>query len=105
MNKFYTIVITVVLIACQHINSCVHATKNDDDEHERSKRFVFLQTSGIGVSNHEHFKLFFVQFECIQSDLITFLCVIIDLCVSVFGGVGYSNQCNKSATCLYGFQF
>lgn len=50
MNKFYTIVITTVLIACQHINHSATASKNDNEEHERSKRFIFLRTSGIGVS-------------------------------------------------------
>lgn len=49
MNKLYTIVITIILIVCQHINSSI-ALKNDNEEHERNKRFVFLQTSGIGVS-------------------------------------------------------
>ncbi|XP_055326698.1 uncharacterized protein LOC129580375 [Sitodiplosis mosellana] len=42
-----TVVITILLIVCQHINNSI-ASKNDNEEHERNKRFVFLQTSGIG---------------------------------------------------------
>lgn len=43
------------------MNSSVHASNNDDEQHERSKRFIFLQTSGIGVSDHE--RLHLIQFE------------------------------------------
>lgn len=45
MNQFYTFVIA--LIACQHINSSF--STEDNEEHERNKRFIFLKGSGIGV--------------------------------------------------------
>lgn len=49
--KLDTIFITIALIACQHVNGISRvAQQHTEDEHERSKRFVFLKTSGIGVS-------------------------------------------------------
>ncbi|XP_031621775.1 uncharacterized protein LOC116339847 [Contarinia nasturtii] len=47
MNMFYTVVITIILIVCQQIVGSI-ALKNNSEEHERNKRFVFLRGSGIG---------------------------------------------------------
>lgn len=44
-----TTIVAIGLIVCLY--SCISiALKNDNEHHERSKRFVFLKTSGIGVS-------------------------------------------------------
>lgn len=55
-RTFDTIVIAIILIASQYLCSSI-ASKNDDEEHQRSKRFVFLKGSGIGVSLEFGFQL------------------------------------------------
>lgn len=49
MNMKLKVVIAIILFACQYLNSSI-ASKNDGEEHERNKRFVFLKGSGVGVS-------------------------------------------------------
>lgn len=44
-----TIIIGVALIVCHHLNFSV-ASKNANEARERNKRFVFLESSGMGVS-------------------------------------------------------
>lgn len=43
---------TIVLIVCQHVNGLGDLEKHagEENKHEREKRFVFLQTAGLGVS-------------------------------------------------------
>lgn len=46
-----TTFIAIILIACQHVNGISHKAQQNEDKHERIKRFVpFLSTTGIGVS-------------------------------------------------------
>lgn len=50
MNQiFKTIVLIIALIVCQYLY-CSALSRNGEVEHERSKRFAFLKTAGIGVS-------------------------------------------------------
>lgn len=47
--KLDTIFIGVTLIFCQQLDSS-SALKTDVETHKRDKRFVFLETAGLGVS-------------------------------------------------------
>lgn len=58
-RKLDTIVITVALIAYQYMNYGF-ASESVDENHERSKRFVFLKTAGIGVSSVDRIQFYYV---------------------------------------------
>lgn len=87
-RTFDTILIAVILIASQYLCSST-ASKNDGGEHQRSKRFVFLKGSGIGVS-----------WKCLTKQNKFKLLLLI----SVFGRVGHSSEYSKQTTCLHGLQ-
>lgn len=50
--KLDSVFVTIVLIVCQHVNGLGDLEKHagEENKHEREKRFVFLQTAGLGVS-------------------------------------------------------
>lgn len=104
MNQiFNTIIFIAALIVCQYLY-CSALSRNDEVAHERSKRFAFLKTAGIGVS----FPLSLEQIVFLPFFVICFLILRVKtdcFVVSVSCSIGSSHEFSESATSLHGIQF